>query len=97
MRLCTPKATGSISRRNAKRKPVSGNSIRFSRMETSPILDSSRSSRAMGRQFGISDGTLVQIARIVEDGKYLWLTEDEEPTILMPSMLTQAFKQSVFQ
>jgi predicted permease len=42
---------------------------------------------AVGRRFRISDGTLVEIVGIVEDGKYLSLTEDHEPAILMPSML----------
>jgi predicted permease len=42
---------------------------------------------ALGRHFRISDGTLVEIVGIVEDGKYLSLTEDQEPAILMPSML----------
>ncbi len=42
---------------------------------------------AIGRQFRISDGTLAQVVGIVEDGKYLSLTEDQEPAILMPSML----------
>ena len=42
---------------------------------------------AMGKHFRISDGTLVEIVGIVEDGKYLSLTEDQEPAILMPSIL----------
>ena len=42
---------------------------------------------AMGSRFRISDGTLVEIVGIVEDGRYLSLTEDQEPAILMPSML----------
>jgi predicted permease len=42
---------------------------------------------AMGKHFRISDGTLVELVGIVEDGKYLSLTEDQEPAILMPSML----------
>jgi ABC-type antimicrobial peptide transport system permease subunit len=41
----------------------------------------------MGRRFRISDGTLAEIVGIVEDGKYLSLTEDQEPAIFMPSML----------
>jgi predicted permease len=44
---------------------------------------------AMGRHFRISDGTLVEIVGIVEDGKYLSLTEDQEPAILLPSMLDE--------
>ena len=42
---------------------------------------------AMGKHFRIGDGTLVEIVGIVEDGKYMALTEDQEPAILMPSML----------
>jgi len=42
---------------------------------------------AMGKHFRIGDGTLVEIVGIIEDGKYLSLTEDREPAILMPSML----------
>lgn len=42
---------------------------------------------AMGRRFRISDGTMVEVVGIIEDGKYLSLTEDGEPAILMPSML----------
>lgn len=41
---------------------------------------------AMERRFRISDGTLVEIVGIVEDGKYLSLTEENEPALLMPSM-----------
>ena len=36
---------------------------------------------------GWPDGTLVEIVGIVEDGKYMALTEDQEPAILMPAML----------
>jgi ABC-type antimicrobial peptide transport system permease subunit len=42
---------------------------------------------AIGKRFRISDGTLAEIVGIVEDGKYLSLTEEQEPAILMPSML----------
>ena len=42
---------------------------------------------AMGKRFRISDGTLAEIVGSIEDGKYLSLTEDQEPAILMPSML----------
>jgi predicted permease len=44
-------------------------------------------SGAMGRHFRIGDGTLVEVVGVVEDGKYLSLTEDREPAILMPSIL----------
>ncbi len=42
---------------------------------------------AMNRRFRIGDGTLAEVVGIIEDGKYLSLTEDQEPAILMPSML----------
>jgi predicted permease len=42
---------------------------------------------AMGRHFRISDGTLAEIVGVVQDGKYLSLTEDQEPAIFMPSLL----------
>ena len=42
---------------------------------------------AMGRHFRIGDGTLAEIVGVMEDGKYLALTEDREPAIFMPSML----------
>lgn len=43
---------------------------------------------AMGGHFRIGDGTLAEIVGVVEDGKYLSLTEDQEPAIFMPSMLS---------
>jgi predicted permease len=42
---------------------------------------------AMGKHFRMANGTLVEIVGIVEDGKYMALTEDQEPAILMPSTL----------
>jgi len=42
---------------------------------------------AVGRHFRISDGTLAEIVGIVEDGKYLSLTEENEPAIMLPAML----------
>ena len=42
---------------------------------------------ALGRHFRIGDGTLVGIVGIIEDGKYLSLTEEQEPAILIPSMV----------
>ena len=44
-------------------------------------------SGALGRRFRTSDGKLAQIVGIIEDGKYQALTEDQEPAILLPSML----------
>jgi predicted permease len=45
---------------------------------------------AIGRHFRIGDGTLTEIVGVVEDGKYLALTEAREPAIFMPSMLYDA-------
>ncbi|HEX4287156.1 MAG TPA: ABC transporter permease [Terracidiphilus sp.] len=42
---------------------------------------------AMGKHFRISDGKLVQIVGAIENGKYLSLTEDQEPAIFLPSTL----------
>ena len=44
-------------------------------------------SAAMGRRFRLSDGTLAQVVGMIEDGKYMSLTEDQEPAIMMPAML----------
>jgi predicted permease len=43
-------------------------------------------SGALQRHFKMQDGSLVQIVGIVEDGKYLALTEDKEPAIFTPSI-----------
>ena len=39
---------------------------------------------AMGRSYKIPDGTRVQVVGIVEDGKYLNLTEDQHPAMFLP-------------
>jgi len=39
---------------------------------------------AVGRFFKIEDGTRVQVAGVVEDGKYYQLTEDPRPAIFLP-------------
>jgi len=41
---------------------------------------------AIGRHFTLQDGTRVQIVGVVEDGKYLSLTEDQQPAIFLPSL-----------
>jgi predicted permease len=41
---------------------------------------------AIGRYFTLQDGTRVQIVGVVEDGKYLSLTEDQQPAIFLPSL-----------
>lgn len=39
---------------------------------------------ALGRYFKLQDGTRIQVVGVVEDGKYLSLTEDKEPAIFLP-------------
>jgi ABC-type antimicrobial peptide transport system permease subunit len=39
---------------------------------------------AVGRYYKMQDGTLVQVVGVVEDGKYLSLTENQEPAIFLP-------------
>jgi predicted permease len=39
---------------------------------------------AVGRYYKMQDGTRVQVAGVVEDGKYLSLTENREPAIFLP-------------
>ena len=39
---------------------------------------------AVGRYFKLHDGTRVQVVGIVEDGKYMSLTEHEEPAMFLP-------------
>jgi predicted permease len=39
---------------------------------------------AVGRYYKMQDGTRVQVVGIVEDGKYLSLTEDQQPAIFLP-------------
>jgi predicted permease len=41
---------------------------------------------AIGRLFTLQDGTRVQIVGVVEDGKYLSLTEDQQPAIFLASL-----------
>jgi hypothetical protein len=38
----------------------------------------------VGRDFKMREGTLIQVVGIVEDGKYLNLTEDEKPALFLP-------------
>jgi predicted permease len=40
--------------------------------------------RAMGGYYKMEDGTRVQVVGIVEDGKYLSLTEDPQPAMFLP-------------
>jgi ABC-type antimicrobial peptide transport system permease subunit len=41
-------------------------------------------SNAVGRYFKLENGTRVQVAGVVEDGKYYQLTEDRRPAIFLP-------------
>jgi predicted permease len=43
---------------------------------------------ALDRSMTLQDGTRVQIAGVVEDGKYLSLTETQEPALFLPSLRT---------
>ena len=38
----------------------------------------------MGRYYKTKDGTRVQVVGVVEDGKYLNLTEDQKPAMFLP-------------
>ena len=39
---------------------------------------------AVGRYYKMPDGTRVQVVGVVEDGKYLTLTEDQQPAMFLP-------------
>jgi predicted permease len=41
---------------------------------------------AVGKYYKLQDGTRVQVVGVVEDGKYLSLTEEREPAIFLPSL-----------
>jgi predicted permease len=45
---------------------------------------------AVGSKFRLQDGTLVQIAGIAEDGKYMSLTEDQEPAVFLAALRSPA-------
>jgi predicted permease len=40
----------------------------------------------IGRYFTLQDATRVQVVGVVEDGKYLSITEDQQPAIFLPSV-----------
>jgi predicted permease len=44
----------------------------------------------VGSKFKLQDGTLVQIVGIAEDGKYLSLTEDQEPAVFLAALRSPA-------
>lgn len=39
---------------------------------------------AIGRSYKLQDGTLIQVVGVAEDGKYLSLTEDQQPAMFAP-------------
>jgi len=41
---------------------------------------------AIGRNLKLQDGTMVQVVGVAEDGKYVSLTEDQEPAMFIPFM-----------
>jgi len=45
-------------------------------------------SNAVGSYFKLFDGMRVQVAGVVEDGKYLSVTEDQEPAMFLPALRT---------
>ena len=50
---------------------------------------------AVGQYFKLQDGTRVQIVGLVEDGKYLNLTEDTQPAIFLPFLQSPASDSSL--
>ncbi len=45
---------------------------------------------AVGRRFKMPDGTPIQVAGVVEDGKYASLTEDPQPAMFLPMLQSLA-------
>jgi predicted permease len=45
---------------------------------------------AVGRHFKLRDGTRVQVVGLVEDGKYVSLTEDQQPAMFFPLLQSPA-------
>jgi ABC-type antimicrobial peptide transport system permease subunit len=43
---------------------------------------------AVGRIYKLQDGTQVQVVGVVEDGKYQFLTEDRQPAMFLPFLLS---------
>jgi ABC-type lipoprotein release transport system permease subunit len=43
---------------------------------------------ALGRNFKVQDGTRVQVVGVVEDGKYMSLTESQQPAMFLPFLRT---------
>ena len=51
-------------------------------------------SNAIGAYFALQDGTRVQIVGVIEDGKYLSITEDQQPAIFLASFQLPASQSS---
>jgi predicted permease len=47
-------------------------------------------SGAIGRNYRLQDGTRVQVVGVVEDGKYMSLTEDQQPAMFLPFLQSPA-------
>src|SRR5277367_6589635 len=47
-------------------------------------------SGAIGRNYRLQDGTRVQVVGVVEDGKYMSLTEDQQPAMFRPFLQSPA-------
>ena len=45
---------------------------------------------AIGRHYKLQDGTLVQVVGVVEDGKYMSLTEAQQPAMFLPYLQSPA-------
>ncbi len=45
---------------------------------------------AIGRYFSLQDGKRVQVVGVIENGKYMALTEDQEPAIFLPALQSPA-------
>jgi predicted permease len=50
---------------------------------------------AVGRYFVLQNGTRVQIVGVVENGKYLSITEDQQPAIFLPSVQSPLSQSSM--
>jgi predicted permease len=50
---------------------------------------------AIGRYFTLQDGTRIEVVGVVEDGKYLSLTEDQQPAIFLPAVQSPLSQSSV--
>jgi predicted permease len=50
---------------------------------------------AVGRYYKLQDGTHVQVVGVVEDGKYLSITEDQQPAMFLPSLRSPSSQASL--